>query len=514
MALLTNDSYEEDSDFMWNDNYYKSKNKRENQKIRKKFNNRKQKGQSSKITARKKCRTKKNRRNRSRIKSELDTTLMTTDYSSDCIRIQDSFESSAVCIFDYIQFCFSSVFYRANAYKLIIDDIWINYIILFLDIYDFLSLTQTCCDLNKLLTRNIIQNVYWKIKCGLLLNTSFIPSNNSDNNNAHVQSETFHQCFKPVNNDWKQFYVEIKIIYKEWDFANGDLSKQINESLFFDLIGDYEVKEYCRNASDNLPKIFLLFLCKTLDNDNKPHVINDEINNSEYKVRDIYEKKLSNIDIIHARDKNGDSLFYKCVQNGRIKVKTLKFLYEYAIKMNKQFPQKYSKHDVYYFVNNINPNILLNTNYKNSKKEEVTKKTGKLRVIPNVNRYSLINFDQFHGEYYGKRYSTFMVACKRGYCTKIKFLIDYCQWFIDLTLCGWNREEKRYCYASDLAINYNKVGFNWRYTPKVGEKLLERIKWMEVGYQDYGMKISINIMFDVLFLFLFNFCLFVLLLIN
>ena len=286
-----------------------------------------------------------------------------------------------------------------------------------------------------------------------------------------------------------------------------DLSKQINQSLFFDVIGnDYLV----RLATDNyLPKMLSFFLCKTwnnswnaiiADNKNRRHVINDESNNSKYIIRDIYATKLGNIDIIHARDKNGDSLFYKCVENRDIKLNTLKFLYEYAIEMNKQFPEKYSQHDVYYFVNNINPNILLNKNYKNNKKEQVTKqkfKGNKLRVISNaaINVYSSINFDQFNGEYYGKRHSTFMVACKNGYCTKIQFLIDYCQWFIDLTLRGWNHTEKQYFYASDLAIIHNELydEHEMRFCPeisRVSEKLLQWISWMEVGYQDYGMKIS------------------------
>ena len=639
---------------------------------------------------------------------------------------------------------FPTIFYSVNAYKFIIDEIWINNIIFFLDIYDFSSLTQTCCDLNKLLTRNMIQNIYWKKKCEVLLNTSFMSRNNSDNSdnsgNSNGQSETFHQCFKPINNDWKQFYIEMKIIlefkkykyatdianlnsnckhndksleswicnhgstvlvaacrHKEFDlqlakfvldmnvilvrrdidqlqlkgvgendvknelsklnkinflrpayvnvdvfdcafknkhddyallklllnhetmlykdphtqkypinyksysivtrlfdccnprliqiffnkkfnisircgiinpndenheyYVDGagtgkggiltlacavwsgrasvecfksllsctdmDLSKQINETLFFDLIGN---QYYLHSATDDkLPKIFSFFLCKTwknsennyncedmklksstnttaADNKNRCDVINDEanINNSasEYKIRDIYETQLANIDIIHARDKNGDSLFYKCTEYCVVQLNTLKFLYEYAIEMNKQFPEKYSEYDVYYFVNNINPNILLNQNddvdINNNKKEQVTRKTRKLQVISNVNfnKYSLIDFDQFSGEYYGKRHSTFMVACRHGYCTKIQFLIDYCQLIIDLSLCGWNRKAKQYCYASDLAImnneEYDEIeswGIRPRHT-RVSEELIQWIKLVELGYHDYCMKIS------------------------
>ena len=171
--------------------------------------------------------------------------------------------------------------------------------------------------------------------------------------------------------------------------------------------------------------------------------------------------------------------------------------------MNQQFPEKYSKHDVYYFVNNINPNILLsNKNDNINKKEEVTRKKSKLRVISNAaisNAYSSINFDQFDGEYNGtgKRHSTFMVACKHGYCTKIQFLVDCCQWFIDLTLGGWNRKKKQYCYASDFAIIHNKLydadercGVYHTDSSRVSEKLLEWISMIEVEYLDYGMKIS------------------------
>ena len=95
-----------------------------------------------------------------------------------------------------------------------------------------------------------------------------------------------------------------------------------------------------------------------------------------------------------------------------------------------------------------------------------------------------------------------MAACKHGYTKKIQFLIDYCQWFIDLTLCGWNRTEKQYAYASDLARKHNELFdeygtwvFQNDNVSRVGDKLLEWISRMEVEYQDYGMKISFNFNF-------------------
>ena len=678
-------------EFIINEKNHKRKSKQESQKIRQKFN--KQRNKCTKIIARKKYHQKKNRRSGGRIKLKIDTTALTTEYSNDCI--QEFLEKDgilpSICDNDY--FGYNSepnieiLFHSANAYKFIIDDIWINNIVFFLDVYDLLSLTQTCCDLNKLLTTNIIQNVYWKMKCGVLLNTSFIARNNSNNKNNSTnkngECETFHQCFEPFNNDWKQFYIEIKkvlnefryykdvnersndheenlerlicrrgssflfksfeechmqmikflldmnvilvkrdelkssskkrngvsvnkisfeglnafsrfvfsgrddygmlklvlnhetMLYKDpktlmypiesqsiiaiichggprlwqiffskefnlsirhnifdpsdenhvydigWDrilkgglldlvcqlwtrhlFVNRfkcllsckdmDLSNQINEKIFFHLANNYDLE------SDALVKIFRFLLARTCDWDNNNNTNGnnfDSCSDSEYTVRDIYADKFSSIDIIHTRDKNGNSLFYQCTKQVTKKVDVLEFLYDYAIKMNQQFGEKYCQNDIYYFINNINPKIFINK--------------GDDKCNHN-NAYGVINFDQFDGDYFdgeGSRYSTFMLACVKGYHKKMQFLIDYCQQFIDLTLRGWYTTKKKYVYGSHLALIHKR---NWCrcYSPEfrdadrgmISDDMLKLVKEIEKGYQYYGMEKCVAISFNC------NFC--------
>ena len=138
--------------------------------------------------------------------------------------------------------------------------------------------------------------------------------------------------------------------------------------------------------------------------------------------------------------------------------------------MHELFPITYTYNDIYYFVNNINPNIKLKNSIaidastkgeirsKNTIKDdgkEKRKKTHNLLVISDVD----IDFYQFDAIFYGDRntprYSTFMSVCKEGDLDKAEYLLDYCDWLIDLNLCSrWitkNRKPAKYVYASDLA---------------------------------------------------------------
>ena len=698
------------AEFIFNGKYVKRKNKQESQKIRQKFN--KQQNKCTKIISRKKYRQKKNGHSCGRIKLKLYTTAMTRDYSNDCI--QEFLERNGILpsICDNDFFGYNSepggpiFFCKTNAYKCIIDDIWINIIIFYLDIYDLLSLTQTCCDLNKLLTRNITQNVYWKIKCGLLLDTSFIPRDNVTDKNG--ESETFHQCFKPFNNDWKQFYIEMKKVFSSFSFYkdvherstdpeenlerlicrhgsafliescdrchmqmikflldmniilvrrdelkcnsrkyNGvstnkisfhgpyvfrfvfrsqrddygmlkfilnhetmlykdpktlmypiesksiiasiirdtdprllqiffskefnlsirsnifnpsgenhayqidlgvcdlkrvikggllqlgcqlwtgyrivnrfkcllsckdmDLSNQINETLFFHLVNNGDLK------SDERIKMFRFLLAKTCNcnlNDN----INDSDSDGEYMVRDIYADKLANIDIIHTRDCNGNSLFYECAERVTIKVDALKFLYDYAINMNQQFGEKYCRNDIYRFINNIIPKTLLNKesdydNYNNS------------------NRVN--NLDQFWVGYYlafYPSYSTFRLVRQNGYASKMTFLRNYCQPFIDVNL--WVRftkigdkffhgnfnvvksKKNTNVHSSFLALKHKQIygqlqsayeKFRDADTAMISNEMLQLVIKIGKGYQYYGMKMVFPILCAIIIIVFFFF---------
>ena len=76
--------------------------------------------------------------------------------------------------------------------------IWTHIIIQFLNVDEFISLSNTCTYFDSLLNserENVIAQ-FWKLNCTSMLNISFLRKNH----------------FKPINNNWKQFYIELKTI--------------------------------------------------------------------------------------------------------------------------------------------------------------------------------------------------------------------------------------------------------------------------------------------------------------
>ena len=65
---------------------------------------------------------------------------------------------------------------------------------------------------------------------------------------------------------------------------------------------------------------------------------------------DLYRKKFANINIINAKDENENNLFYQVSAYRKTSAKLLKFLYDYAINRCRLFREKYSEHDIYYFM--------------------------------------------------------------------------------------------------------------------------------------------------------------------
>lgn len=106
------------------------------------------------------------------------------------------------------------------------DDIWTNNIIFCLTGADYGALRRTCKHFDRLLcsknnkNHKLTINNFWKLQCKFLLRIPFIVENH----------------FKPIDNDWYSFYIQLRYILFGLQIIENDTSMRGHFTIHYSIL--------------------------------------------------------------------------------------------------------------------------------------------------------------------------------------------------------------------------------------------------------------------------------------